>query len=300
MSALVPCPIVVREREVIRNFRCSDDPLDIFDGFVLWRGAVLRSSRRWFGQGPGKYGDWLSSRVVFQGIELDYGDDPRIFVANGKVCIYANIRTREHGFRNHLIEVEGPGRWQRYFLMPPHDVQPGKNWSPFTTRDGRLAFVHSFSPLRILREVKRETGIILLRADEFPGLAAEDGDGSGYPAHRGGTNGITTGKHVVGIGHTTKVAHDPEGGYVKSPGAYYVDDNQLIHRPFFWKLDLEANSVQAWTIEHPWDPRYWVVDPTSLLPRDDGVLEFYTTEVETSFVDPASRACTVRYVASLI
>lgn len=294
-------PIEITQCKTLREFSCSDNPLDIFDAFAAWQGMSVRVNRRWFGQGPNKYGDWLNSRVVYQGRELDYGDDPRILAANGKVCITSNIYSPGYGFRNHLIEVESDGSWSRYYLMPPAGLEPGKNWSPFSMPDGRLAFIHSFSPLRILREIRREGGIILLSSHEADGIPAEPGDGHGFPAHRGGTNGVNVGDKVIGIGHTTKLAFDANGNHVKSPGCYYHSDNQLIHRPFFWMLDPLAHSVETWPLQYPWDDQKWVIDPTSMILEADGkTLRFFTTEVERSFVDPTSRGATVQYNARLI
>ncbi len=285
----------ITEAKVLRTFKCSDNPLDIFEGYVDFDGARLRSCRRWFGQGESKYGEWLNSRVIFRGEELDYGDDPRVFVHQGKVCLVAVIHTEEHGLRNHLIEFQAPDRWVRYFLMPPKQVDPGKNWSPLQLPDGRLAFVHSFSPLRLLIEVKRERGIILLGQLNAPGIPPEQGDGR-FPAHRGGTNGITSGNLTFGIGHTTRLAQDSSGGPVVNRGCYFADDLQLIHRPFFWCFDFPKLDIVQGLIEFDWDPRYWVVEPTSLIvdPSGDAAL-LYTAEVERSFVDPTSAARSVEY-----
>jgi hypothetical protein len=288
--------VSVAGMRVLREFGCDDNPLDIFEAYVDFGGARLRSCRRWFGQGPNKYGEWLNSRVVFRGDELDYGDDPRIFLFQGKVCLVANVYSVDHGFRTHLIEFQGPDTWVRYFLMPPKLVEPGKNWSPLQLPDGRLAFVHSFSPLRLLIESKRERGVILLSQTNAPGIAPEEGDAGGFPAHRGGTNGVTSGNFVFGVGHTTRRATNNIGNAVISPGCYYYGDEQLIHRPFFWCIDSSSLEIVHGAIDFNWDPRFWIVDPTSLIldPRADGGF-LYTTEVERSFVDPSSAARTVEY-----
>jgi hypothetical protein len=282
--------------KVLRTFKCSDNPLDIFEAYVDLGDTRLRSCRRWFGQGVGKYGEWLNSRVIFRGEDIDYGDDPRVFLHQGRVCIVASIYSADHGFRNHLIEFQGADRWTRYFLMPPKAVEPGKNWSPMQLPDGRLAFVHSFSPLRLLIETKREHGVILLSQVNARGISPEEGDGHGFPAHRGGTNGATSGDLVFGVGHTTRVAKDHDGNPVISRGCYYAGDEQLIHRPFFWCIDSVSLDIVHGSIEFEWDPRFWIIDPSSLIfeaEADRGIL--YTTEVERSFVDPSSAARTVEY-----
>jgi hypothetical protein len=288
--------VCVTGMSVLRTFKCSDNPLDIFEGYVEYDGARLRSCRRWFGQGLGKYGEWLNSRVIFRGEDLDYGDDPRIFLHQGKVCIVANVYSADHGFRNQLIEFQSPDRWVRYFLMPPKAVEPGKNWSPLQLPDGRLAFVHSFSPLRLLIETRRENGVILLGQANATGISPEDGDGRGFPAHRGGTNGVTSGDFVFGVGHTTRFAKDHDGKPVISPGCYYANDEQLIHRPFFWCIDSNNLDIVHEPIAFEWDPRFWLVDPTSLILEPEAGRGFlYTTEVARSFVDPSSDARTVEY-----
>lgn len=296
-----PCPVRITGRDVLREFRCSDDPLDIFDGYACLQGSLVHASRRWHGQGSGKYGDWLNSRVVVGGRELDYGDDPRVFVANGRICVASNTFSPGFGFRNHLIEISGDASWSRYYLMTRTGIEPGKNWSPFTFPDGVLGFIHSFSPLRVLREIRRETGIILLSDMEAGGIPAEDGDGSGFPAHRGGSNGVPLGRSVIGVGHTTRVARTAAGDLVKSPGCFYKDDHQLLHRPFLWRLSVADLSLECWDFDYEWDEARWIIDPTSLIPEPGGkAFTFVTTEVDRSFVDPTSTAATVRYTMAVV
>ena len=288
--------VCITGMNVLRTFNCSDNPLDIFEAYVDFGGVRLRSCRRWFGQGVGKYGEWLNSRVIFRGEDLDYGDDPRIFLHQGNICIVANVYTVDHGFRNHLIEFQASDRWARYFLMPPKQVEPGKNWSPLQLPDGRLAFVHSFSPLRLLIETKREHGVILLSQVNASGISPEEGDGRGFPAHRGGSNGVTSGNLAFGVGHTTQLAKNPDGNPVISPGCYYGDNIQLIHRPFFWCIDFLNLGIVHGRIDFNWDSRFWIIDPTSLILDPKAGRGFlYTTEVERSFVDPTSAARSVEY-----
>jgi len=292
--------VAITGMSVLRTFKCSDNPLDIFEGYVQHGSVRLRSCRRWFGQGVGKYGEWMSSRIIFRGEDLDYGEDPRIFLHQGRVCIVACSYTAEHGFRNHLIEFRGPDRWVRYFLMPPKSVEPGKNWSPLELPDGRLAFVHSFRPLRLLIETKREHGIILLTQMTAPGIPSEGDDCDGFPAHRGGTNGVTSGDLILGVGHTTRVATNSQFEPITSPEGYPPGDVQLIHRPYFWCINSVDLALAHGPIEFSWDPRFWIVDPTSLIfDEKTGRGFLYTTEVERHFVDPTSAARTVEYEISI-
>jgi hypothetical protein len=145
-------------------------------------------------------------------------------------------------------------------------------------------------------ETKREHGVILFGQVNAPGFSPEEGDGHGFPAHRGGTNGVTAGELVFGVGHTTRLAKDPVGNPVVSLGCYYANNEQLVHRPFFWCINLTSLDIVHGPVDFQWDPRFWIVDPTSLIFDPDagrGVL--YTTEVERSFVDPSSAARTVEY-----
>ncbi len=281
---------------VLRNFSSSDDPLEIFDSYIADGEDRLRACRRWFGQAPDKLGDWQHSRVVFRGQEVDYGEDPRVFRHQGKICILAANYSREHGFRNHLVVFNDDTSWNRYFLMPPLGLPPGKNWTPLELLDGRLAFIHSFSPLRMLIEISRERGIILLGLESAPGVQEESVNGDEFPAHRGGTNGITMQDTVIGFGHTTRKAKNNLGDNIISPNSYYPNDEQIIHRPFFWDLDLEDLSLRCHEIDLPWHSSFWIIDPTSLIyDKHNAILELFTTEVERNFVDPASKGRTVRY-----
>lgn len=290
----------VEKTEILRTFSCGEDPLDIFDGYAELHGVRLRSCRRWLGQSHASHGVWLSSRVVFRGQELDYGEDPRIFVHQGRICISSCVWSQDHGFRNHLMEIDGDGAWKRYYLMPPTDLEAGKNWSPFSFPDGSLGFVHSFSPLKILKEVRREEGIILLGLITADGIAREEGDWNGFAAHRGGSNGVTIGAHIIGFGHTTRIARRDDGSPFISPGSGYPRDEQVVHRPFFWKMNAFDRSIHWSALEHDWDPRYWIVDPTSLIRvKDADLYELYTTEVERNYVDVHSAGRTVRYTISL-
>jgi len=292
-------PQVIRAN-VLRRFSCAENPLEIFDGYCLHQGVRVRSARRWFGQAPDRIGEFLNSRVILAGHELDYGDDPRVFVHQGRIHLHATMYTAGFGFRNHLIEILSPTEWRRYFLMLPDGVEQGKNWSPFEFPDGQLGFIHSFTPLRILREFRRENGIILFRVIEQPSNNPEEGDYSGFPAHRGGSNGIRFDQRIFGVGHTTRKVHDSTGAAVSSESAIYPNNHQLIHRPFAWCLDFPTLALTISDIDYQWDPNYWIADPTSLI-RDDasGRIHLITTEVERSFVDPSGSGRVVEYELSL-
>lgn len=287
--------IELQDAELLREFHCSDDPLDIFDSYANFEDRKFHCCRRWFGQARGRIGGFRDSRVVVGGNDLDYGDDPRLFVHQGRLCTVSATYSSLHGFRNHLIVFDAPDRWSRHFLMPPLGLDPGKNWSPFEDSSGRLNFVHSFSPLVVLREIRRERGIILLEARTETGILAEDG-ADGFPAHRGGTNGLRCGTLIFGIGHTTRLATDRARAPVYHPHCLYPSMQQLVHRPFGWLLDPASLAMAVFDVEHDWNQHYWIVDPTSLTwnPLEEH-FEVFTTEVERNFCDPTSRGRTMSY-----
>lgn len=285
----------IEPREILREFSCGDDPLDIFDGYAWWNGSRVHICRRWFGQSQTRIGDFHNSRIVISGDDIDYGDDPRPFAYQGRFAAIAARYSSLHGFRNHLY-ISGPSSdWERYYLMPPKGIEAGKNWSPFEDRSGRLNFVHSFAPLVVLRELRREAGVILLEALCSGGLKTEDGPNE-FPAHRGGTNGLRIGNLVVGIGHTTRFAYDPAGRPVRHPQCRYPGEHQLIHRPFGWVLNPKTLEVASFNVNSDWDQNYWIIDPTSLFWNpSSNCFDLVTTEVERNFCDPSSRARAMIY-----
>lgn len=287
--------IELQDAQLIREFYCSDDPLDIFDAYAFLDRQRVHCCRRWFGQSKQRIGGFRDSRVVVRGIDLDYGDDPRVFVHQGRLSVLSATYSPTHGFRNHLIVFNSTDRWSRYFLMPPLGLNPGKNWSPFEDRSGRLNVIHSFSPLVILQEIRRERGIILLEARTASGVPLEEGPEE-FPAHRGGTNGLPCGPLIFGIGHTTRLAADCSGAPVYHPHCLFPNSQQLIHRPFGWLLDPDSLAVQLFDISHTWDQHFWIIDPTSLIwNADEECFEIFTTEVERNFCDPTSRGRTMSY-----
>lgn len=288
--------------KVLREFHCSENPLDIFDGYVDLHGARIRCCRRWYGQKKGPYnkggqiGEYLNSRCIVRGVDVEYSDDIRPFVLQGRLCVSTTMFSPEHGLRSHLLEEQADGSWNRYYLMPPPGIEVGKNWSPFEMPDGRLAFVHTFSPLRILVEIRRETGIILLRKFEAEGIPPDEGDGR-FPAHRGGSNGIHIDGKIVGFGHTTRIGRDEAG---ETRPDFKGLAPQQIHRPFCWILDPFSLDIECFEFDWDWDPRYWIVDPTSFVWNAEKYTgSFFTTETEFSFVDPMSFARVMQYEVKL-
>jgi hypothetical protein len=259
----------------LRRYSLGTSPLDIFDGFAVASGGTVRTCRRCYHQ------DWYNTRVIINGHDIDFGEDPRIFVHHGVAHVAACVYLVGYGFRNHLIEFTSNATWRRWLLVVPSSIDPGKNWSPITFPDGRLGFVQQFSPLVLLREVRREAGAMVLEALTYDGIPFEAGQG-GFCAHRGGTNGIPVGDEIFGIGHTTRV-EAADGG------------DRVIHRPFAWWLRPHLGQVRVGAVEYDWDPEFNVVDPTSLIRHPDGRIEMYTAEFYRSAIDPGGVGRSCRY-----
>ncbi|MEM0895361.1 MAG: hypothetical protein AAGJ79_00645 [Verrucomicrobiota bacterium] len=292
-------------KEVLREFSCGEHPLDIFDGYALFNGKRHCISRRWVRLDPEALADNLNSKVTFDGEPIEIGEDPRPFTHEGGIGAVSCVFHNDYGFRNHLFTIQPQRRgWfgreklqvERAILIPPLKVPPGKNWSPFSWSKNRLAFIHSFSPLIVLIEKRREMGVILLREKRGEGIPMEEGGSGDFPAHRGGTNGVRVDNLVCGFGHTTRFARDKKGEILIIPGNQFKDDMQAIHRPFLWCLDPKTMELTHHELDFEWDEECWIIDPTSLIyDPQTGRAELYTTEVERNFSDPSSRGKTVRY-----
>lgn len=293
--------ITLSQKTVLRNFHCGENPLDIFDSYAMLNGVKVHCCRRWFGQSEKGVGEPFNSRVIVRSEETGYGDDPRLFIHQGRLCTVATVWSGRHDFRNHLQIFESDGSYTRYYLMPPKGLKPGKNWSPFEFPDGKLGFIHSFSPLVVLREIKREEGILLLDILTGNGIPREDGPNS-YSAFRGGSNALpldSYGYILFGIGHTTRLAYTADQQPVIIPNNMYENSHQLIHRPFGWILDFTTMTMHHIPVRADWDAPFWIVDPTSLIAKGPRKFELYTAEVERNFSDPFSKARSVAYEAQL-
>jgi hypothetical protein len=261
----------------------------------------IRTCRRWNGQGPDRIGDFLSSRLVVNGEEIDIGEDPRPFVHQGRLSILTAAYSQPAGLQNFLVVLDERKQWKRYRLELPSGVYQGKNWSPFEFVDGCLGFVHTFSPLVVLREQARASAVIQLSAHEGQGFQSTE-EHAGFSVYRGGTNGLSVGKVIVGLGHTTRKARSSDGAFVADRKNLYFEGHQVVHRPFGWVLDPKTLRMQELPVSARWDPQFWIIDPTSLLqhPTNGGCLELITTEVEKNFVDPSGQGRTVSYSVAFV
>jgi len=213
---------------------------------------------------------------------LDYGEDPRAFIFEGRPAIVSAVYQSGYGFRNHLYCI-GDGGFSRYILIAPEALAIGKNWSPFTYEDGSLGIVHGFDPVVILKERRREHGVIVLEDWHGFGAVLETGPG-GFSAFRGGTCGITLGRHVFGIGHTTRFLPGASDSLAHEHGFEFH-----FHRPFGWLLDTESAAIRILEAVGDFPEQFNTIDPTSLIRLSDTEFELFTTQVTRHFHDRESK-----------
>ena len=141
--------VELHSRTVLLDDRPNGRSLTIFHSYCEALG------KRWCATRRVVDGAWADSSVELDGQRLDYGEDPRIFVHAGRPAIVAVVSLPGHDLRNHLYEVDRRG-FERSILLPPQSWSAGKNWSPISCWDGKIRFVHSFDPLTILIEERRD------------------------------------------------------------------------------------------------------------------------------------------------
>lgn len=275
-------PIVVLSgRTVLLDDRLDAEPLTIFHGYCE------AQRRRWCstrirGWQPG------DSQVALDGEIVGAGEDPRIFTYNDWPAIVSVSVPPGEGPRTYLIEC-GPNSSSRWRLILPPGLREGKNYAPFVDHDGQLGFVHSYDPPVILREYRRDVGVLELVASGGLSAISEMGP-HGYSAYRGGTNGVAVGRYILGVGHTTRAFPD---------GPRFLPDGSGIdyfrHRPYGWLLDLQSNDMLTFDVVGPFLPEFEGIDPTSLISLGDGKFELFTTEVERHFRERQGRRQVAAY-----
>lgn len=275
-------PLALSDRSVLRALDLGAFPLHLFDSHCRCGG------RRYVFDREFALPNGMDTVIRLNGTRLDFGEDPRAFEHRGAVCAVSAVYMGGYGFRNHLFVIEGAA-FDRLFLQVPSHLAPGKNWSPFTFANGDLGFIHSMDPLVVLREKRRERGLIVLDALGGTGPGSEIGPGA-FAAHRGGTCGILVDGQVFGIGHTTRHLPGTDSGFRDALGF-----DHLFHRPFGWVLDPETLAMRFFDITGPFDDAFSVVDPASLAALPDGGFEVVTTEVERHYLDVAGRGAIARY-----
>lgn len=173
---------------------------------------------------------------------LCLGEDPRV-VSDGRhayiVC------------RGGLHEAPDGGEFCKLVVLPekrevpirlPDGLATGKNWQPFL-KDGKLFVIHGFAPLTIMEIDKTGRAEICHRRQTELWLPASH---DGYTMLRGGSNGLTIGDNVVGLGHITIKPND--------------------HRPFLWLLDRSSTVRVVLPVDFIGlrEKGFNIVDPTSL------------------------------------
>jgi hypothetical protein len=276
--------LVLSSRQVLRELDLGSFPLHLFDSHCTLGG------RRHIFDRECSDGSGIDTLIRQNGQPLDFGEDPRAFVHNNQVCAVGVTHVAGYGPRNHLYVCHAGGTFERFLLLVPTDLPPGKNWSPFTFPDGGLGFIHSMDPLIVLREKRRERGVIVMAPLYGLSMQSEAGPGQ-FSAYRGGTCGVTLGNQIFGFGHTTR--------YLPGETTTFSDVlgfDHLYHRPFGWLLDPDGPVIRFFDVTGHFDARFSLIDPTSLLPLAVDRMELITSEVERHFHDTVGRGVVCSYV----
>lgn len=170
---------------------------------------------------------------------LGFGGNPRI-VSDGTRAFEFITGTRFSDARMIPYDVSRDRRLTIKVDEP--DFHFGKNWQAYLLGDELFA-VHQPSPVRILK-IDTDTGearIVSHREVDFK----LRGSYEPFPLFRGGSNALSLGKDVVGLGRTTA--------------------NRVHHLPFFWSPDLDLHIDVVFTeLFQPFvELGYGIIDPTS-------------------------------------
>jgi hypothetical protein len=201
--------------------------------------------------------------VVINGDEVDFGEDPRGILIDGRLHVTANIFSYEHGYRNKLIIENESGSFTSYNIVIPKSVPEGKNWVICDLGGPKIHLIHSYSPLIILKEIYREKSAIIFDSFQYEGIQCNDFTDN-YPIYRGGSPGLRTGYGIFGGGHTT----------VKS---YLGDELINTHRPFFWRINSEW-KIEILKCRYDFADGHRVIDVTGLSPQGENLFSMYSFE----------------------
>jgi len=276
--------LALSNKQILRELDLGNFPLHIFDSH-----CTLAGQRHTFDRECSD-SSGIDTLIRLDSQPLDFGEDPRAFVHNNEVCAVSATHVAGYGYRNHLYICHHNGIFERFLLVVPTDLPPGKNWSPFTFPDGGLGFVHTMDPLVLLRERRRERDVIVMEPLYGLSMQSEAGPGQ-FSAYRGGSCGVGLGNQIFGFGHTTR--------YLPGEATTFSDVlgfDHLYHRPFGWLLDPDGPVIRFFDVTGPFDARFSVIDPTSLLPFAADRMELITTEVQRHFHDTSGHGAVCSYV----
>ena len=267
--------VTILDTQVLKEFRFDQPELEVFDSHCRHETGLFSATRRVRNR------NWIGCNLVFGGVEMAFGEDPRVFSYRGRPAAYSCVYRPGFDFRNHLFEYID-GQVRSSIVLTPKTVPPGKNWSPFTFRNGDLGFIHSFDPLIVLREQENTSGVILVSAHQKQGVGIRTST-DGFSILRGGSNGVTTRDHgVLGFGHVN----------VPNPGIYA---HEVSHRPFLWTLDEESLSLSVTLLPGLFEAGFDIVDPTSLIENGDNTFSLFTCESQTNWAVADQHGRCVRY-----
>lgn len=175
----------------------------------------------------------LSSQIVLPNGNRFTGEDPRLFVLNGRRYVLTQrFITDMKTVEQYVVDVES-GSATQYLVSEP-DFFYGKNWTPFVYND-KLWIIHCFDPFTLLCDGK----VVV----QMPLYGLDKSFYDNFTAYRGGTNGMEVRPGVfVGVGHQT------------------VD--KRTHKPFRWELDFNTMTVDISDMDIP--SQNSLCDPTSI------------------------------------
>jgi hypothetical protein len=213
---------------------------------------------------------WGSTQIKINDEIVGPGEDPRAFDLLGIPACYSVRFTERDRFIPQLY-IKGDSSWESIRMRMGDNIDAGKNWAPFVY-ENEIYFVHEISPFRV---VKLEGDVVYsVFAKDLP---AEIQPLDSYPSLRGGCNGLDIGNGLVlGFGHDN----------------YANTRDTIKHRPFGWCANMLDQSVDIISVDHNWDDKFNIIDPTAFILKDG---QYYLMTCETELAwhisEQAGRVC---------
>lgn len=272
--------IKITNRKIIDVTTTNSNVFDMFGSRVAEGSLSYWVTRRWYGIASEHSKTHLYSKIVVNGAEIDFGEDPRGIMLNGSLHITASLYSHDHGFRNKIIIAAKDGSYNSYQIIAPKKVGEGKNWIICDFGSPKIHLIHSYSPLIILKEVFREKSAIIFESIEVEGLSCSEFTDN-YPIYRGGSPGVNTPHGVIGVGHTTRKS---------------FLNNVLIntHRPFFWTIS-DSYKISQLECQHDFNYGNRVIDVTGLTFEGNKNFSMYTFECQENLFLPDNAISFVKY-----